>query len=70
MTSSSPALKCNLTQPSFGTLWKPCHYTVTWIAGCKTSATEQSVHKPLRDQHALGTNCELLLKEDYSHCKF
>lgn len=71
MTSSSPALKRNPVNPSFGTgpAWKPYHYTVTWIAGCQTSAIEQSVHTPLGDQHALGANCELLMHEDYLHCK-
>lgn len=72
MTSSSSALKRNPVAPHFGAApaWKPYHYTVAWITGCQTLATEQSVHKPLGEQHAVGANCELLMKEDYLHCKF
>lgn len=70
MTATSPALKRNPHDASFGTAWKPYHFTVSWIAGCKTSATEQSVHKPLGPEHELGANCELLARENYMHCKY
>lgn len=71
MTATSQALKRNPYDAGFGanSAWKPYHSTVSWIAGCKTTATEQSVHMPLGLEHALGANCELLVRENYMHCK-
>ena len=67
-TSGTAAVKANGVSIMYNNGISPYHYTVSWIDGCMTTATQQSMKQPLGP----GTptvNCVSLLTEDFLNCK-
>lgn len=48
--------------------WAPYHYAISWIDGCKTTATTQNVWQPLADKK--DVTCFTLLRQDWEMCKW
>jgi hypothetical protein len=65
-TSKSGPVQSNLHSVTNGLL--PYHYTVSWIDGCVTTATEQSMSEPLGPDNP-SVNCVSLLTGDWQNCK-
>jgi hypothetical protein len=67
-TSGTAAMKWNGASIIYKNGVLPYHYTVSWIDGCMTTATQQSMRRPLGP----GTptvNCVNLLTEDFTNCE-
>ena len=65
-TSKSGPVQSNSYTVTDGVL--PYHYTVSWIDGCATTATEQSMSQPLGPDNP-SVNCVSLLTGDWQNCK-
>lgn len=66
-TSKSGPVQSNLHSVTYGGNL-PYHYTVGWIDGCATTATEQSMSEPLGPDNP-SVNCVSLLSGDWQNCK-
>ncbi|KIM94644.1 hypothetical protein OIDMADRAFT_60421 [Oidiodendron maius Zn] len=65
--STTPAVLWNALSAAYKDQLSPYHYTVSWIPGCTTSVTQQSMSQPLGASDA-AVNCVNLLTENFSRC--
>ena len=67
-TSGTAAVTWNSRSITYNNGISPYHWTVSWINGCATTVTEQSMSSPLGAGNP-SVNCVSLLTDDWRNCK-